>query len=210
MPRPFVTAIAGASGSGKTTLAERLAAALGKPDASVLPVDAYYRDRPAATPEERAATNYDAPDAIDVALLEAHLVRLRAGRPVDRPIYDFRTHRRTGATQPVQPGRYLIVEGILALHWPALRGLYDTTVFVAIDEAAALARRLGRDVRERGRADPAVRRQWNATVWPMYRRHVAPTRRLADVTIDGAGTVDACTAALLAHVRARAAAGTQH
>lgn len=207
MPRPFVIAIAGASGSGKTTLARRLAGALGTPDVAVVPVDAYYRDRPSATPGERAAANYDAPDAIEASLLESHLTLLRAGRTVERPVYDFGTHRRTRAIVPVRPGRYLVVEGILALHWPGLRALYDMTVFIEIDKATALARRLARDTRERGRDEEPVRRQWRLSVWPMFLRHVAPTRRLADLTVDGAAPIEACAEQLVAAVRTRRASG---
>ena len=202
MVRPTVIAIAGASGCGKTTLAGRAAAALGAPAAAVLPLDAYYRDRPDATAAERAAANYDAPDALDAALLQAHLIQLRAGRSIERPVYDFRTHRRTEATRRVRPGRYLAVEGILALYWPPLRALYDATVFMHIDEETALARRIDRDGRFRERGPASVRRQWKTTVWPMYRRHVEPTARFADLAIDGAAPIEACVAAVLAHLRA--------
>ncbi len=201
MALPHLIAIAGASGSGKTTLARRAAAALGPPDAAVLPFDAYYRNRPDATAEELEAVNYDAPEAIDATLLRTHLLELRAGRSIERPIYDFRTHRRARATWTVQPGPCLVVEGILALCWPELRTLYDTTVFISIDEATARARRIARDTRHRARSPASVRRQWEATVWPMYLRHVEPTRRFADVTIDGAAPLDASLDALLAHLR---------
>ena len=202
MAPPHLIAIAGASGSGKTTLARIVAAALGPPDAVVLPLDAYYRDRPGATAEELDAVNYDAPDAIDADLLHAHLLQLRAGRSVESPVYDFRTHRRQRSTREVRPGRYLLIEGILALYWPGLRDLYDTRAFVRVDEKTALARRMERDTRIRARSTDSVRRQWVSTVWPMYVRHVEPTAAFADVTLDGAAPLDASVAALLAHVRA--------
>ena len=202
MTRPHLIAIAGASGSGKTTLAQRLAAALGPPDAAVLPLDAYYRDRPEATAAELDTANYDAPEAVDAALLEAHVRQLRTGRAVERPTYDFRVHRRTDTTWTVRPGRYVIVEGILALHRPTLRSLYDTSVFMRIDEAAALARRVARDCESRGRSPASVRRQWEETVRPMYRRHVEPTARFADVIVDGAAPIASSLAAVLEHVRA--------
>ncbi len=202
MTRPHLIAIAGSSGSGKTTLARRTAAALDSPGAAVLPLDAYYRDHPEATAAELDAVNYDAPDAIDAPLLESHLRKLRDGRSIERPTYDFRTHRRTPATRAVRPGRHLIVEGILALYWPAVRALYDTTVFIRIDEATALARRVRRDTRFRARSPAAVLRQWKTTVWPMFRRHVEPTAGFADLTLDGAAAIEACVTALLAHVRA--------
>lgn len=202
MSHPHLIAIAGASGSGKTTLAQRLAAAL-IPPAAVLPLDAYYRDRPEATREELDTANYDAPEAVDATLLEAHVQQLCAGRAVERPSYDFSAHRRTDARRTVRPGRYVIVEGILALHWSTLRNLYDTSVFMCIDEATALARRLARDCESRGRSPASVRRQWEETVWPMYRRHVEPTARFADIVVDGAVPIAAGLAAVLVHVRAR-------
>ena len=201
MNRPHLIAIAGASGSGKTTLAQRLSAAL-VPPAPVLPLDAYYRDRPQATATELDTANYDAPEAVDAALLEAHIRQLRAGRAVERPTYDFRIHRRTTAAWTVRPGRYAIVEGILALHWSTLRHLYHTSVFMRIDEATALARRLARDCESRGRSPASVRRQWEESVWPMYRRHVEPTARFADVVVDGAAPIAACLTDVLACVRA--------
>ena len=203
MALPHLIAIAGASGSGKTTLAGIVAAALGPPEAVVLPLDAYYRDRPGATVEELETVNYDAPDAIDADLLHAHLRQLRAGRSVERPVYDFRTHRRRPTTHGVRPGRYVLIEGILALYWPALRKLYDTRVFVRIDEETALARRIERDTRTRARSPDSVRRQWVSTVWPMYLRHVEPTAGFANVTLDGAAALDASVAVLLEHVGAR-------
>ena len=196
---PHLIAIAGASGSGKTTLAERAAAALS--DAALLPLDAYYRDRPDATAEELAAVNYDTPEAVDAALLRTHVSQLRAARSIEHPTYDFRTHRRTRVTRTVRPARYLIVEGILALYWAALRTLFDTTVFIRIDEATALARRMERDTRLRARSPVSVRRQWEETVWPMYCRHVEPTRKFANVTLDGAAPLDTSLTALLTHVR---------
>ena len=103
----------------------------------------------------------------------------------------------------MEAGRYLIVEGLLVLYWPALRSLCHTTVFIRIDEATALGRRMERDTRLRARSPLSVRRQWETTVWPMYRRYVEPTRRFADLTLDGAAPLDASLAALLARVRAR-------
>ena len=203
MPRPHLIAIAGASGAGKTTLAASLAAALGSSRGvvPVVPIDAYYRDDPCDSPEDRAARNFDAPDALDAALLVAHLERLRSGHTVGRPIYDFRTHRRTAGTVAVRPASHVVVEGLLALHWPAVRALCATRVFLTIEERLALARRIARDTSTRGRTAAAVRRQWSDTVWPMYRRYVEPTRRFADVTVDGAAPGEVAVAAVLAAAR---------
>ena len=206
MRRPHLIAIAGASGAGKTTLANHLADALGAGPAAVIPVDAYYRDHPDYDLARRAAANYDAPAAIDISLLRAHLDLLRAGRPAERPVYDFAAHRRTGETATVPPAPCLLLEGLLALHWPAIRAMADTRVFIEIDEATALSRRIARDARERGRDEASIRRQWRATVWPGYRRWVAPSARFADVTVDGAAPIATAVAAVIAQVRASAPA----
>ena len=189
MTRPHFIAIAGASCAGKTTLARCLADALGAGPNALIPIDAYYRDRPGHDIAERAAANYDAPDAIDIALLREHLDRLRDGCPIERPVYDFAQHRRAAETATVQPAPFLLLEGLLALHWPEIRALADTRVFIHIDEATALARRIARDSRERGRDEESVRQQWRATVWPGYRQWVAPTAQFANVTVDGGATI---------------------
>ncbi len=200
--------IAGASGSGKTTLARHLANALGNTPDSVIPIDAYYRDHPEYRAAGRAAANYDAPDAIDIALLLAHLSALRAGRTVERPVYDFRRHRRVMATATLHPAPILLLEGLLALHWPEIRGLAGTRVFIRIKAATALARRIARDRAERGRDETSVRQQWASTVGPSYERWVAPTARFADVTVDGALPIARAATAVLHHVRSSAGAAS--
>ncbi|MXY25300.1 MAG: uridine kinase [Acidobacteria bacterium] len=206
MRRPHLIAIAGASGAGKTTLAHHLADALEVGPAAVIPMDAYYRDHPEYDLAKRAAANYDSPDSIDVTLLRRQLDLLRAGRPAERPVYDFRTHRRTEATISLRPLPFLLLEGLLVLHWPAIRGMADTRVYIEIDQATALARRIARDRRERGRDEASVHRQWRATVWPGYLRWIAPSARFAHMTVDGAAPLEACVAAAIDQVRASAPA----
>ena len=206
MRRPYLIAIAGASGAGKTTLAHHLADALGVGPAAVIPMDAYYRDHPEYDLARRAAANYDAPESIDVTLLRRHLDLLRAGRPAERPVYDFRTHRRTEETVSLRPLPFLVLEGLLALHWPAIRGTADTRLYIEIDQATALARRIARDRSERGRDEASVRRQWRATVWPGYLRWIAPSARFAHMRVDGAAPLGACVAAAIDQVRASAPA----
>ena len=205
-PRPHLIAIAGASGSGKTTLAQHLADALGVGRDAVIPIDAYYHDHPDYGAAEHAAANYDAPDAIDIVLLRTHLDALREGQPVERPVYDFRRRRRAPATATVRPAPILLLEGLLALHWPEIRALAGTRVFIRIDAATALARRLARDRAERGRDEASVRQQWVSTVWPSYERWVARTARFADVAVDGALPIATAAAAVLDHVRPSVAA----
>ncbi len=178
--------VVGGSGAGKTTLVWSLADRLGA-DVSVLWFDEYYHDLVHLTPDERALVNYDHPDSLDVDLLVSHLDGLLAGRPAEVPVYDFTTHTRTGTTRRVDPRPVIVVDGILVLAFPVIRERLDVSVFVEAPAEVRLARRLDRDVRERGRTPESVRTQFAATVAPMHDAFVSPCRDLADLTLDGQG-----------------------
>ncbi len=178
--------VVGGSGAGKTTLVWGLTDRLGA-DVSVLWFDEYYHDLVHLTPDERALVNYDHPDSLDVDLLVSHLDGLLAGRPAEVPVYDFTTHTRTGTTRRVDPRPVIVVDGILVLAFPVIRERLDVSVFVEAPAEVRLARRLDRDVRERGRTPESVRTQFAATVAPMHDAFVSPCRDLADLTLDGQG-----------------------
>ncbi len=197
---PHLIGIAGHSGAGKTALARELAAALRGAPGDVLSLDAYYVDRSGVDPAARARLDYDGPEALDWDLLRGHLRRLAAGRPIERPVYDFRRHVRSPRTERLVPGRAVVVEGRLALYDAAVRALLGTRVYIATDTETCLRRRVARDTRERGRTAAAVRAQWAATVQPAFARHVEPTRRHADLVVDGAEPLALLTAAVLRRI----------
>jgi len=150
---------------------------------------------------DRDRVNFDHPDTIDFPLLIAQLRELLAGRAVEKPVYDFTRHTRASRTEHVEPCRVIVVEGILCLAWPALRELLDLKVFVDVSEEVRFARRMARDVLERGRTAESVRWQLENTVRPMHREFVEPGRAFADVVLhDGPGAV-AEREALLARAR---------
>ena len=197
--RSTVVGVVGGSQAGKTTLVNGLVGSL--PDgATVLSFDEYYHDLAHLSPGERAVVNFDHPDSLDDDLLLSHLDGLLAGRPADVPVYDFATHTRTGRSRRVDPRPVVIVDGILVLAFPAIRERLHLSVFVDAPAEVRLARRLDRDVRERGRTPEGVRAQFAATVAPMHEAHVLPCRDLADLTLDGQGDRTANLAILLARV----------
>ena len=183
----FVIGVAGGSGSGKTTVVRRIVDSIGDGQVTVLDHDRYYRDRNDLRLEERAALNYDHPDALETDLMVRHVVALREGRPIDAPVYDFARHQRQPDTETFQPRRVLIVEGILIFADHALRGLMDLKVFVDTDDDTRFIRRLKRDVAERGRTMDSVIDQYLGTVKPMYLEFVEPSKRYADIIIPQGG-----------------------
>ena len=102
---PLVIGVAGGSGSGKTTVVRRIIESIGPDEVAVLDHDRYYRDRNDLRFEERAALNYDHPDALETDLMVTHVVALKAGRSVAVPSYDFTRHARLASTETITPRR---------------------------------------------------------------------------------------------------------
>jgi len=203
---PVVIGVAGGSASGKTTVVARIADSLGDEHVIVLEHDRYYRDRSDLRLEDRAALNYDHPDALETDLLVRHLQDLRAGRPIERPVYDYATYTRRQATETVRPRRAIIVEGILIFTDAALRGLMDIKVFVDTDDDIRFIRRLKRDVAERGRTMQSVIDQYLGTVKPMHLEFVAPSKRYADIIVPQGGHNAVAIDMLLTLIRSLTAA----
>ena len=185
--KPLLIGIAGGTGSGKSTVARKIAEGLPLDSVEIIDHDSYYRDHAALDFDARAHLNYDHPDALDNDLLVAHLEELRAGRGVDVPIYDFKTHARLAARRHLEPKRILIVEGILVFVEERVRRLLDVKVFVDTDADIRVFRRIRRDIEQRGRDFKSIREQYYKTVRPMHLQFVEPSKRWADLIIPEGG-----------------------
>ena len=194
-----VVGIGGPSGSGKTRVARQLASTLA--DTFVMGADSYYLDRSGLAPEELAAVNFDDPSALDWGLMALHLERLKGGERVGVPRYDFATHSRLATPEWVEPCETLVLEGLFALWEPRVRSLLDLAVFMDAPQELCLARRIARDTATRGRTEASVREQWCRDVAPMFFEHVLPTRREADLVLDGAASTERSALAVLARIR---------
>ncbi|HUB79349.1 MAG TPA: uridine kinase [Bryobacteraceae bacterium] len=193
--KPHIIGIAGPSSSGKTELARQLAAQL--PGTSVVSLDSYYRGMEEIPLEARKRVNFDHPDSLEWPLLAQHLKALAAGLPFDEPVYSFADYARTADTRRIVPGRFVIVEGLFVFHWPELRALLDTKVYVETDASVCFNRRLLRDVKERGRTPQSVCEQYERTVRPSAEWFVAPSRKFADLIVSGEEPVANSTAAVI-------------
>ena len=179
----MVIGIAGGSGSGKTTIAGAVVEEAGSDLVALINHDAYYRHNLHLTFEERAAINWDHPDAFETEMLVGHLRRLRSGEGVDVPVYDFSAHLRSTEVVRVEPGAVVIVEGILVLVEPELREQLDLKIYIDTEGDLRVLRRLQRDILERGRTMESVMAQYLATVRPMHHQFVEPSKRYADLIV---------------------------
>jgi uridine kinase len=198
----IILGVAGMSGSGKSTLARGLVRHYA-PLASLLALDNYYRPLDHMTPEERAMVNFDHPDALDHEALIADVQRLASGEDVEVPEYDFSAHNRHAHSTHLPARPIIIVEGILALHWEALRHCYALSIFVDAPEELSLARRSERDVRERGRTLTSVHQQWEQSALPMAREFVIPSRAYADMVLSGQAPLAATLPAVISALTSR-------
>ena len=203
--KPLIIGIAGGSGSGKSTVARSVAHALAPESVACIDMDAYYRNFAHLPLEERQRINWDHPDAFDWDLLIEQLTQLSAGRPIDKPIYDFVSHTRSAETCTVSPADVVVIDGILLFTDARVRDLCDMRIFVEADPDIRLIRRIRRDMRKRGRPLEEILDQYLATVQPMHLEFVEPSKRYADVIVPRGGRNTVAIEMIAARIQRRLA-----
>lgn len=188
--RPVLLGITGGTGAGKSTLARLLLDAL-KEQAVLLSQDWYYRDTGHLPASSREALNFDHPEALDHELFAAQLAQLRDGKQIEAPQYDFLDHTRLPHTLTVMPAPLIIAEGLHLLSTAALRTLWDFSVYMDAPSELRLARRIDRDMRERGRHRAAILRQFHDAAAPMHAQFIEPAKDHAHLILPGDTTADA-------------------
>lgn len=176
--------ICGASGSGKSTLAKELVRDMGV-NSLVINQDAYYRDHPDLSFEERTQLNYDEPSIFDHDLLYQDVCSLLEGRPITRKAYDFSQHRRSDTDEIIDPAgtKVLIVEGIHAFYDRLLLDKMFLKLYINVEPDICLLRRIRRDIKDRGRQIDNISQQYLTTVKPMYDRYIRNYIHDADVVV---------------------------
>lgn len=184
--KALLIGIVGGSGSGKTSIAQELIRRLSESavNALLLDMDAYYAplevvrgrfgDRP---------INWDHPHAFDLELMATHLGSLKKNQAIRKPIYDFTVSDRVGWSEPILPGRVVVLEGLLLFALPELREQLDVKIFVDTDADIRILRRIQRDTVERGRTLDSVVGQYLQSVRPMHLEFVEPSKRWADLIV---------------------------
>ncbi|XP_077109092.1 uridine-cytidine kinase-like 1 isoform X6 [Ranitomeya variabilis] len=181
----FVIGLGGGSASGKTTVARMIIEALDVPWVVLLSMDSFYK---VLTEEQQAQAacneyNFDHPDSFDFELMICTLKKLKQGKSVKIPTYDFTTHSRTKDWKTLYGANVIIFEGIMAFAHAELLKLLDMKIFVDTDSDIRLVRRLRRDISERGRDIEGVLKQYHTFVKPAFDQYIQPTMRLADIVV---------------------------
>lgn len=190
---PFMIGVAGGTASGKSTVCTTLVEKLGQSEVNaeekqvvILSQDSFYRE---LNPSEQAKAmkgtfNFDHPDAFDAKLMESVLSDIIAGQQTKVPVYDFKTNSRSpGEFTTIYPSDVVLVEGILVFYHPTMRKLFHLKLFVDTDADTRLARRVMRDIRDRGRDLEHVLHQYTSLVKPAFEEFCLPTKKYADVIV---------------------------
>lgn len=126
----FVT---GPSSSGKTTTTFKLAQRLEEKGFSFVPliVDNYFYDLELHPKDEFGDYDFETPQALDLDLINDHLVKLCKGEEILVPDYDFKKSRRTEKTTPLhlEPHQILLIDSLHGLYPDMSRDVLDEFKF---------------------------------------------------------------------------------
>jgi phosphoribulokinase len=171
--------VVGDSGAGKTTVTRGLLRVLGEAHVTHISADDYHRhDRNRR--RELGVTPLH-PDSNHLDILTQHLVHLRRGEPVLKPVYSH----RSGTFQPpdyVRPAKFLVMEGLLNFHTETLRSLHDVRVALAPPEELRRAWKLKRDCTRRGYTTDEVLAELDLRQADAE-QFVQPQRQFADIVV---------------------------
>ncbi|XP_018323388.1 probable uridine-cytidine kinase isoform X2 [Agrilus planipennis] len=190
---PFLIGVAGGTASGKSTVCKKIMEKLGQVEMEhaqrrvvCISQDSFYRELSPAeiTKAEKGQFNFDHPSAFNEKLMEDTLKDILAGRKCEIPTYDYKNHTlKRDDLVTIYPADVVLFEGILVFYFPAIRSLFHMKLFVDTDSDTRLARRVMRDITERGRDLDQVLNQYINFVKPAFEEFCSPTKKFADVII---------------------------
>ena len=200
-----IVLIAGPSSSGKTTFSKRLAVQLMAHGLHpyTLEMDRYFVERHLTPRDETGEYDFEALEAVDLALFNEQLLALTSGGPVRIPHYNFKTGLRSFEEEAVTLSRdqILIIEGIHGLNPRLVQALPTERLYrvyvsaltqVNIDRHnrvpttdVRLIRRIVRDARTRGYSALETLSRWES-VRRGEKRNIFPYQENADVMFNSA------------------------
>ncbi|XP_040996627.1 inorganic pyrophosphatase TTM1-like [Juglans microcarpa x Juglans regia] len=171
----ILVGVAGPSGAGKTVFTEKVLNFM--PSIAVITMDNYNDS------SRIIDGNFDDPRLTDYDTLLENIRDLKAGKPTQVPIYDFKTSSRIGyRTVEVPSSRIVIIEGIYALS-ERLRPMLDLRVSVTGGVHFDLVKRVLRDIQRADQEPEEIIHQISETVYPMYKAFIEPDLQTAHIRI---------------------------
>ncbi|KAK9934876.1 hypothetical protein M0R45_022005 [Rubus argutus] len=171
----ILVGVAGPSGAGKSVFTEKILNFM--PSVAVISMDNYNDS------SRIVDGNFDDPRLTDYDTLLQNVNDLKAGKPVEVPVYEFKSSSRTGyRTVEVPSSRIVIIEGIYALS-EKLRPLLDLRVSVTGGVHFDLVKRVLRDIQRAGQEPEEIIHQISETVYPMYKAFIEPDLQTAHIKI---------------------------
>ncbi|MFA5090334.1 MAG: uridine kinase [Candidatus Omnitrophota bacterium] len=180
-----IIAIGGVTGSGKSLLAKFLHNRFGSNKCVVICQDNYYKGWLHLSRKRRKTINFDEVRVFDLKLLGTHLKEIKAGNPISMPKYDFIESRRLKKISKLLSKPIVIIEGLMPFINKKLRRLLDLKIYIHADNSVCLARRIRRDIKERGETIESVCYRYFNDVLPMQKKYVEPQKKWANVVVNG-------------------------
>lgn len=177
---PFIIGICGGSGAGKTTLLRRLSDIFGEVRPSIFSMDNYYFPKSMQQLDNNGIVNFDLPTAIDEERLTADLKSLMQGKAIEVKEYFFNSPPDKNVLITIQPSAFIIVEGLFLFHYKEVFKSLDYSIFVDVDHATQLDRRIYRDQETRGYSREDILYQWENHVLPCYANFIEPYKNTSD------------------------------
>jgi len=187
----YFVGVAGGTASGKTSVCKMVISLLHEtqtvsktPNVAILYADLFYKNLSDKNLElaRKGKFNFDHPNAIDFELFHKTLDKLSRGQDVQVPIYSYVENKRIG-WEDFKNADVIIVEGILVFYDQRIRNMFELKIFVDCDADTRLARRVERDIAERGRTIETVLTQYTEFVKPSFEDFCLPTKKYADIIV---------------------------
>lgn len=186
----MIIGICGGSGSGKTTLLKRISNELKHLHPSIFSMDNYYLPIEKQQLDENGQYNFDLPTALDRERLYNDLLKLKNGETVEVKEYHFNAPPDKNTLITIHPSSVIIVEGLFLFYYEEVRKLIDFSIFMEVDHATQLDRRLYRDLETRGYEREAIVYQWENHVLPCYNKYLLPYENEADFRFHNGSRAD--------------------
>jgi len=181
--KPYLIGIAGGSASGKTLFLKKIREQFGVDEVCIISQDNYYRPAQNQKVDENGVINFDLPEGVDEARFLKDIDTLTQNNTVQYEEYTFNQPGVKGKMIVLEPAPVIMVEGLFLFHFTGVKNRLDLKVFMDAREDLKLARRIARDVAERGLDEDTVLYQWYNHAIPSFNEHLLRYRDEADIII---------------------------